>query len=207
MAWSGHLPSQRTPLLPAENHHRRRWPLWLADVSIFPPNLGLFHTLRFPLPFPFPFPLYICNFVRRMGSRKTLNNYREKEEGEKQTNQSFTAFSYYRPFPQSSSKLVVKYLDTPNVSAGFGLVGWTQQASKVFVKLPPLLARVVATRCLHFTASCTTGWVNYANEPSQAALERSSQDAMTSLVDDVARLIESFKNRILIYLFIYFYPW
>ena len=24
---------------------------------------------------------------------------------------------------------------------------------------------------------CTTGWVNYANEPSQAALEWSSQDA------------------------------
>ena len=46
------------------------------------------------------------------------------------------------------------------------------------------------TVCLHFTASCTTGcrnttgcrgpttgWVNYANESSQAALERSSQDA------------------------------
>ena len=27
------------------------------------------------------------------------------------------------------------------------------------------------------TAGCTTGWVNYANEPSQAALERASQDA------------------------------
>jgi len=39
-----------------------------------------------------------------------------------------------------------------------------------------------STRCLHFTAgccaaSCTTGWMNYANEPSQAALERSSQVA------------------------------
>ena len=33
------------------------------------------------------------------------------------------------------------------------------------------------TRCLHFTAGCTTGWVNYANEPSQVALEQSSQDA------------------------------
>ena len=33
------------------------------------------------------------------------------------------------------------------------------------------------TRCLHFTTGCTTGWVNYANEPSQAARERSSQDA------------------------------
>jgi len=45
------------------------------------------------------------------------------------------------------------------------------------------------TRCLHFTTGCTTvcvnttGWVNYANERSQAALERSSQDA-----DDVIRL-------------------
>ena len=57
------------------------------------------------------------------------------------------------------------------------------------------------TRCLHFTACCTTGWVNYANEPSQAALERSSQDAYDVIrltrskaavwtVDDVARLIE-----------------
>jgi len=27
------------------------------------------------------------------------------------------------------------------------------------------------------TAGCTTGFVNYANEPNQAALERSSQDA------------------------------
>jgi len=34
-----------------------------------------------------------------------------------------------------------------------------------------------------YTAGCTTGWVNYANEPSQAALERSSQDAC-----DVTRL-------------------
>jgi len=67
------------------------------------------------------------------------------------------------------------------------------------------------TRCLHFTAGfttgcmntsgCITGWVNYANEPSQAALERSSQDACDIIrlmrskaavwtVDDVARLIE-----------------
>jgi len=56
------------------------------------------------------------------------------------------------------------------------------------------------------TAGCTTGWVkNYANEPSQAALERSSQDAYDVIrltpskaavwtVDDVARLIEIFKN-------------
>jgi len=29
------------------------------------------------------------------------------------------------------------------------------------------------------TAGGTTGWVNYANKPSQAALERSSQDALS----------------------------
>ena len=57
------------------------------------------------------------------------------------------------------------------------------------------------TQCLHFTAGCTTGWVNYANERSQAALERSSQDACDVIrltrskaalwtVDDVARLVE-----------------
>ena len=51
------------------------------------------------------------------------------------------------------------------------------------------------------TAGCTTGWVNYANEPSQTALERSSQDAYDAIrltrskaavwtVDDVASLIE-----------------
>jgi len=51
------------------------------------------------------------------------------------------------------------------------------------------------------TAGCTTGWVkNYANEPSQAALERSSQDAYDVIrltpskaavwtVDDVAHMI------------------
>ena len=57
------------------------------------------------------------------------------------------------------------------------------------------------TRCLHFIAGCTTGWVNYANEPNQAELERSSQDAYDVIrltrskavvwtVDDVASLIE-----------------
>jgi len=57
------------------------------------------------------------------------------------------------------------------------------------------------TLCLHFTASCTTGWVNYTNERSQAALERSSQDAYDVIrltrskaavwtVDHVARLAE-----------------
>jgi len=65
------------------------------------------------------------------------------------------------------------------------------------------------TGCIN-TAGCTTGWVNYANEPSQAALERFSQDAYDVIrltrskaavwtVDDVMRLIE-------FYLFIYFYP-
>ena len=60
-------------------------------------------------------------------------------------------------------------------------------------RLPPghhhgqLVTRSSITRCLHctagcttgcmITAGCTTGWVNYANEPSQAALELSSQDA------------------------------
>ena len=61
------------------------------------------------------------------------------------------------------------------------------------------------------TAGCTTGWVNYANELSQAALERSNQDAYDVIrltrskaavwtADDVARLIE-IKKRILIYFF------
>jgi len=55
--------------------------------------------------------------------------------------------------------------------------------------------------------------VNYANEPSQAALERSSQDAYDVIrltrsraavwtVDDVARSIE-FKKIIVIYLFFF----
>ena len=70
------------------------------------------------------------------------------------------------------------------------------------------------TRCLHFIAGCTTGWVNHANEPSQAALERSSHGAYDVIkltrskaavwtVDDVARLVEFFKNE---FLFIYLYP-
>ena len=72
---------------------------------------------------------------------------------------------------------------------------------------------VYVTRCSHFTAGCTTGWVNCANERSQAALERSSQDpynvirltcskAAVWTVDDVARLIEIKKN-VLIHLFIF----
>ena len=46
-------------------------------------------------------------------------------------------------------------------------------------------------RCLHFTAGCTTGWVNYVNERSQAALERSSQDAY-----DVIRLTCAARRRL-----------
>jgi len=62
-----------------------------------------------------------------------------------------------------------------------------------------------------YNRDCTAGWVNYANEPSQAALERSSQDAYDVIrltrskaavwtVDNVARVID-FLKRILIYLF------
>jgi len=51
------------------------------------------------------------------------------------------------------------------------------------------------------TAGCTTSWMNYANEPSQTALERSNHGACDVIrlmhskaamwtVDDLARLIE-----------------
>ena len=36
-------------------------------------------------------------------------------------------------------------------------------------------------RCLHSTTGCTTGWVNYANERSQAALERLAMTFKMSL--------------------------
>jgi len=75
------------------------------------------------------------------------------------------------------------------------------------------------TRCLHFTASCTTdctiscttGWANYTNDSSQTALERSSQDAYDVnrltrskaavwTVDDLAHLIEiSLRELLFIY--------
>jgi len=76
--------------------------------------------------------------------------------------------------------------------------------ARVIDTVPPLWDPPV-TRCFHFTAGCTTGcatgWVNYANEPSPAALERSSQDAYDVIrltrskaaawtVDDVARLFD-----------------
>jgi len=62
------------------------------------------------------------------------------------------------------------------------------------------------------TAGCTTGWVNYANEPSQAALERASQDAYDVIrltrskaavwtVDDVARLVEFKKKNYYLFTF------
>ena len=67
--------------------------------------------------------------------------------------------------------------------------------------LCPQICKTFLTRCLDFTTGCTTRWVKYANEPSQAALERSSQDAFDVIrltrgkaavwtVDDMARLIE-----------------
>ena len=63
------------------------------------------------------------------------------------------------------------------------------------------------------TVGCTTGWVNYANERSQAALDRSSQDAYDVIrltrseaavwtVDDVARVIEIKKNIIYFFYFL-----
>jgi len=65
------------------------------------------------------------------------------------------------------------------------------------------------------TAGCTTGWVNYANEPSQAALERASQDAYDVItlthskaaartVDD-ALIDQIFKKNF--YLFIFYPRW
>jgi len=64
------------------------------------------------------------------------------------------------------------------------------------------------------TVGSTTGWVNYADESSQAALERSSQDAYDIIrltrskaavwtVDDVARLIDLKKEFLFIYLFLH----
>jgi len=68
------------------------------------------------------------------------------------------------------------------------------------------------------TAGCITGWINYANELSQAALKWSSHDTLgcyfvicfTSLsckaavwiVDDVVHLIKISFKKILIYLFL-----
>ena len=59
-----------------------------------------------------------------------------------------------------------------------------------------------AIRPVVWTAGCTTGWVNYANEPNLAALERSSQDAY-----DVVRLIWRVWSKLKknSYLFIYLF--
>jgi len=62
------------------------------------------------------------------------------------------------------------------------------------------------------TAGCTTGWVNYANERSQAALEWSSQDAYDVIrftrskaavwtLDHVARLIDFLKKNSYLFIF------
>jgi len=60
-----------------------------------------------------------------------------------------------------------------------------------------------ATGCMN-TAGCTTGWVNYANDPAKRRLSGPARTLMTSAVwtvDDVAHLIELKK----FLLFIYFY--
>jgi len=61
----------------------------------------------------------------------------------------------------------------------------THEARKTVFTLHSQFCNRFTTGCIN-TAGCTTGWVNYANEPSQAALERFSQDA-----DDVIRLTRS----------------
>ena len=64
------------------------------------------------------------------------------------------------------------------------------------------------------TAGCTTGWVNYANERSQAALERSSEDAYDAIrltsskaavwtVDDVARFIDVFFKILILFIYLF----
>ena len=47
------------------------------------------------------------------------------------------------------------------------------------------------TLCLHFIAGRTTSCVNYANERSQAALERSSQDAYDAITRSKAADVNS----------------
>jgi len=83
----------------------------------------------------------------------------------------------------------------------------------VFTLYNRLYNRLYTTGCMN-TVGSTTGWVNNANELSQAALERSSQDACDVIwltrskaavwtVDDVARLIDLKKEFLFIYLFIF----
>jgi len=45
----------------------------------------------------------------------------------------------------------------------------------------PLSRRLAALICILHPTGCTTGWVKYANERSQAATERSSQDAYDAI--------------------------
>jgi len=86
----------------------------------------------------------------------------------------------------------------------------TLTVTRVFTLYSRLYNRLCG--CMNIAGS-TTGWVNYANERSQAALERSSQDAYGVIrltrskaavwtVDDVAHahLIEIFSKNS------YFYP-
>ena len=47
------------------------------------------------------------------------------------------------------------------------------------------------TRCSHFTTGCTTGGMNYANEPSQAALERASQDVYGVIASQQGGCVDS----------------
>jgi len=70
----------------------------------------------------------------------------------------------------------------------------TELCSRPTGLLPQTRDRWLVGGCLHFTAGCTTGWVNYANEPSQdydvIRLTRSKTAVWT--VDDMARSIEMF---------------
>jgi len=82
---------------------------------------------------------------------------------------SILEFEYLIPLKTTSGR---RQYDVSYVS---GIHGCIASCKRITESRP-------STRCLHFTAgccaaSCTTGWMNYANEPSQAALERSSQDA------------------------------
>jgi len=47
------------------------------------------------------------------------------------------------------------------------------------------------TRCSHFTTGCTTGGMNYANERSQAALERASQDVYGVIASQQGGCVDS----------------
>jgi len=47
------------------------------------------------------------------------------------------------------------------------------------------------TRYLHCTTGCTTGCRNYANEPSQAALERPSQDVYDVIASQQGACVDS----------------